>query len=83
MHAKLPAIPLPIVTHSELQGWALHAVARGGGEWNGRHHWWYQLLGAQQTLPHPVGEGSVPRGGLEAGETTKNGGRKGWGHGGK
>lgn len=29
MHAKLPAIPLPIVTHSELQGWALHAVARG------------------------------------------------------
>lgn len=30
MHVKLPAIPLPIVTHSELQGWALHAVARGG-----------------------------------------------------
>lgn len=77
-HLKCPAILLPTGTHSELQGW-LPTLLPGK---NGTEEdiTGVGLQETQQELPHPVGRSPAAKKGLEAGEATKTGSGKGWGH---
>ena len=80
MRLKRPAVLFPAVSHSELRGW-LPMPLPGKMEEKARLVFTSRRRG--RNVPVLLGDPSVPKKGLEAGEATKTSSGKRWGHWGK